>query len=800
MDIGINTGMTLKEYVDGKISDFETTLNRGGDESPAMLSKYDPNSNVTKVSISSIDADMDKDMKIMMNRTLMVNRITDLFGSDMANQYLEDLKSHVIYANDETNLRPYCQSVSLYPFLINGLEAFDGVSDAPKHLSSYSGSFINLVYALAGTVSGAVGLPEALAYFDHFARKDHGDNYIEEKPELITQTLQHIVYGLNQPTGGRAAQAPFTNFAVYDKFFFDEIFGDFVFPDGDLMKWETVDKLQRFFIKFMRKERKKKMLTFPIITNHMLRDSKGKFRDEEMIDFLADEQSKGSSFFFFNDLNASALSSCCLHGSSPVLVKDSDGGIRRMEIRDYKDIPWRDRRNVKVYHDGTWVSAKVIDVPMDGKRFFKVKTANGKELIVTNDHFNPTINGDIKTDNLTTDDYLMFNTSSSSSIHTNDKDLTYYDGLLGLLIGAYLGDGSTHVHESCDSVRTTFSLNSEKLEKLNHIFDGWNINECDHNVIKVETYSKHIHSFIREYVDGDYSHEKRLNLQCIMQSEEFRRGIIEGYYITDGGNSNRIYTTSKGLVSDIETVMTTLGMVSTINVSDRTDEPVVIRGDSFKRNHPLYCIRWYTPGNKRGQKDLFIRKNGQTFFKVVSIEPYISKDLKAYCFEIKNDDEPYFTLPNGIITHNCRLSNEITDNTFSSSLGAGGVRTGSRNVITIIYTIAIQKEVDIPTLIRRVHKYHVAYNSIVDDMDKAGILLNFSGGYVSNEDLFSTIGLTGCLEAGEFLGYDPHSIKYKEWVIEQTAMIRAVNQEGREKYGIKFNSEYVPKMSGYCVA
>lgn len=76
-----------------------------------------------------------------------------------------------------------------------------------------------------------------------------------------------------------------------------------------------------------------------------------------------------------------------------------------------------------------------------------------------------------------------------------------------------------------------------------------------------------------------------------LQSKAFRRGILDGFYATDGGNSNRIYSTSEGLIHDIECLCSTLGLNTVIDVFDRTDEPVVIRGESYQRNHrSIACV------------------------------------------------------------------------------------------------------------------------------------------------------------------------------------------------------------------
>lgn len=131
-----------------------------------------------------------------------------------------------------------------------------------------------------------------------------------------------------------------------------------------------------------------------------------------------------------------------------------------------------------------------------------------------------------------------------------------------------------------------------------------------------------------------------------LQSKAFRRGILDGFYATDGGNSNRIYSTSEGLIHDIECLCSTLGLNTVIDVFDRTDEPVVIRGESYQRNHPLYSLRWYDPKNKRSMGDIFRIVNNGMYFRVSSVRPVEDQDFNSvYCFEVANANEPYFTLP-----------------------------------------------------------------------------------------------------------------------------------------------------------
>ena len=87
----------------------------------------------------------------------MYQKLTEMYGVDLAEEYLRQLEDHEVYRHDETGLigKPYCASVTLYPFLFKGNTTIGGTSDAPKNLSSFNGAFINLVFALAAQFCGA---------------------------------------------------------------------------------------------------------------------------------------------------------------------------------------------------------------------------------------------------------------------------------------------------------------------------------------------------------------------------------------------------------------------------------------------------------------------------------------------------------------------------------------------------------------------------------------------------------------------------------------------------------------------
>lgn len=275
-------------------------------------SVVDANANVTSKNIATMEAELNKDINIQVNRQMVRRQIEELFGAELADEYIRQIENHEIYVHDETSLKPYCVSISMYPFLLHGLTRLGGESQAPKHLESFCGEFVNLVFAVSSQFAGALATVEFLLYFDYFARKDYGDNYLETATDIVSNHLQHAVYAINQPAAARGYQSVFWNISLYDQAYFESIFGSFVFPDENLTKpnWQSVEKLQRFFMKWFNAERLKAVLTFPVVTAAMLVKD-GKPVDDQFADMCSEELSEGNAFFIYQSENADSLASCC---------------------------------------------------------------------------------------------------------------------------------------------------------------------------------------------------------------------------------------------------------------------------------------------------------------------------------------------------------------------------------------------------------------------------------------------------------------------------------------------------------
>lgn len=286
----------------------------------ATGSKYDANANVTEKNIVTLNGELFKGDIIKVNRTILTDKIREMYGEDLAKEYIQMLESHVLYKHDETSIMPYCVAITMYPFLLEGLQPIGGLSAKPKNLDSFCGMFVNLVFAISSQFAGAVATGEFLMYFDYFARKEWGNDYWKRPEEMVDkhrnidktleQKFQQIVYSINQPAAARNFQSVFWNISYFDKYYFEGLFGEFVFPDGTKPIWDSLNWLQKKFMSWFNAERTKCILTFPVETVALLTDGED-IRDKEWADFTAEMYSKGHSFFTYTSDSADSLSSCC---------------------------------------------------------------------------------------------------------------------------------------------------------------------------------------------------------------------------------------------------------------------------------------------------------------------------------------------------------------------------------------------------------------------------------------------------------------------------------------------------------
>ena len=196
-------------------------------------------------------------------------------------------------------------------------------------------------------------------------------------------------------------------------------------------------------------------------------------------------------------------------------------------------------------------------------------------------------------------------------------------------------------------------------------------------------------------------------------------------------------------------------------------------------------------------------------------EDVIDKAYKDLTTEMYASGHSFFTYlsdnPDSLASC-CRLRNQINENVFSFTNGLTGVQTGSCNVITINlnrltqdackgheFDSSVHQYLRIKNLltevVERVHKYHIAYKTMLYEWEANGMFTASKAGYITMSKLYSTVGLNGINEAAEFLGLKcSYNDDYKKFCQLITSTISELNRKNStSKY--QFNTEFVPAES-----
>lgn len=148
----------------------------------------------------------------------------------------------------------------------------------------------------------------------------------------------------------------------------------------------------------------------------------------------------------------------------------------------------------------------------------------------------------------------------------------------------------------------------------------------------------------------------------------------------------------------------------------------------------------------------------------------------------------------------CRLRNEITDNEFSYTLGAGGVSTGSKSVLTVNLNRCIQYAVNnnipyikyLSDIVDLCHKVQTAYNENLKELQGHGMLPLFDAGYININRQYLTIGVNGLVEGAEFLGIPINdNPQYRDYVQSVLGVVEKYNKQYRTDE-LMFNCEMIP--------
>lgn len=221
----------------------------------------------------------------------------------------------------------------------------------------------------------------------------------------------------------------------------------------------------------------------------------------------------------------------------------------------------------------------------------------------------------------------------------------------------------------------------------------------------------------------------------------------------------------------------------------------------------------------------------ETFAMVHNGDDIIDLNYKQLCAEMYAEGHSFFTYISDSadsLASCCRLRNELAENTFSPTSGLTGVMTGSCNVITLninrivqdwalthtlngtplikgkkltsnpLCVTAIENDLKnyVTRILERVYKYHIAFKTMLYDLEDKGMFAASNGGYIHISKLYSTIGINGLNEAARFLGMkvsnNPEYIEFLQLILGTIKEQNKLHSIHDRKRPFLFNSEVVP--------
>ncbi len=387
-----------------------------------------------------------------------------------------------------------------------------------------------------------------------------------------------------------------------------------------------------------------------------------------------------------NKLDPSDVRSMCpMKGNTKVLIKTgkcvSVQEIRQVANNYERDLKTGRAPTLQVRHNGMWYNAKPVSV--EPKRCRTYKLRNGVTVTLDDRHEQPMKSGKgspmrvLVADELATGNYLPFNAIA--------LDTQIHNYIAGFAVGAFIGDGC---YTGNNAKQLNYSLNTgfkegQVFDKVKSFFESMGFNTSDAldgkvHSLRVWGHSGAARSWMSQFVEGDSALNKRISNVAFNRGAHFLRGLLDGWYNTDGGNRGRIYAASEGLREGFQHICGSLGVH--YNVSDKPDEREDRLGDTHS---PVWTCKFHTRASYGSD---FFFENGYYWFPIEEIEEYKpTYNEKFYCFAVESE-EHLFQLANGLVTHNCRL--QLDKSMIRKHTGGAfgnGDQTGSIIVITQNY-------------------------------------------------------------------------------------------------------------------
>ena len=291
------------------------------DEKTVANVSIDGNSNVRRKDIVTLLSEMPKPHRKLLAFNKIYYEIQKKYGFKTANEWLrsEWIGELYLHDSDTSTFKHYCFAYDLKDLAEKGLYFIgDPFNSKPaKHLTTFVDFVKEFIGFASNRSSGAVGLPNLIPYMFYFWNKDKEADYLgistsESAEGYARQNFQRFIYAVNQPYVRDGQQSAFTNTSIFDRPYFEALFGGSEFPDGTFMidYEDEIIEFQKWYMEQMAKTREENMFTFPVNTISLLYQN-GDFIDPTFAEWAIHHNMKWSDSNIFIDDSVSSLSNCC---------------------------------------------------------------------------------------------------------------------------------------------------------------------------------------------------------------------------------------------------------------------------------------------------------------------------------------------------------------------------------------------------------------------------------------------------------------------------------------------------------
>ena len=308
----------INGFDDGQLS-YTDFIDNFVDQSTVADASIDGNSNVSHKDIVTLEKEMPKPHEKLLAFNKIYYEIQKKYGFQTANEWLRAEWVGQLYMHDAntTSFKHYCFAYDLKDLAEKGLFFIkERNAKPPKHLITFVDFVKEYISFACNRSSGAVGLPNIIPYMFYFWKKDVDSHYLgineDNAKDYAKQNFQRFIYAVNQPFLRDSSQSAFTNTSVFDRPYFEALFGGSEFPDGTFMidYEDEIIEFQKWYMETMAEIRHENMFTFPVSTISLLRQN-GKFVDEDFAIWGIKHNMEWSDSNIFCDSSVNSLSNCC---------------------------------------------------------------------------------------------------------------------------------------------------------------------------------------------------------------------------------------------------------------------------------------------------------------------------------------------------------------------------------------------------------------------------------------------------------------------------------------------------------